>query len=62
MFGSWVLDVAIGLVVVFILFATICATVREGLDAWFKTRAAFLERGIRELLNDREGQGLSKDL
>jgi hypothetical protein len=62
MFGSWVLDVAIGLVVVFILFATICATVREGLDAWFKTRAAFLERGIRELLNDRDGKGLSKDL
>lgn len=62
MFGSWILDVAIGLIVVFILFSTICATVREGLDAWLKTRAAFLERGIRELLNDREGKGLSKDL
>lgn len=62
MFGSWILDVAIGLIVVFILFSTICATVREGLDAWLKTRAAFLERGIRELLNDRDGQGLSKSL
>lgn len=60
MFGSWVLDVAIGLIVVFILFATICATLREGLEAWLKTRAAFLERGIRELLNDPQGNGLSR--
>jgi hypothetical protein len=60
MFGSAVLDVAIGLIVVFILFATICTTVREGLDAWLKTRAAFLERGIRELLNDANGDGLSR--
>lgn len=62
MFGSWVLDVAIGLIVVFILFATICASVREGLEAWMKTRAAFLERGIRELLNDKDGTGLNRHL
>jgi hypothetical protein len=62
MFGSWVLDVAIGLVVVFILFSTICASVREGLEACMKTRAAFLERGIRELLNDKDGTGLNRQL
>jgi hypothetical protein len=61
MFGSWVLDVAIGLVAVYILFATICTTVREGIEGRLKMRAAFLERGIRELLNDEKGTGLSRE-
>lgn len=60
MFGSWVLDVGIGLIVVFILFATICSSVREGIEACMKTRASFLERGIRELLNDKKGTGLNR--
>lgn len=59
MFGSWVLEVAIGLIFVFLLFGTICAALREGIEAWLKTRAAYLERGIRELLHDKTGQGLA---
>lgn len=62
MFGSWILDVGIGLIVVFILFSTVCSTVREGIDGWLKTRAAFLERGIREMLGDRNGEKLCKDV
>lgn len=30
------------------------------MDAWLKTRAAFLEYGIREMLHDKPGQGLAK--
>ena len=60
MFGSWVLEVAIGLIFVFLLFSTICAALREGIEAWTKTRAAYLERGIRELLHDVRGTGLAR--
>ena len=60
MFGSWVLEVAIGLIFVFFLFSTVCAAVREGIESWTKTRAAYLERGIRELLNDVEAKGLAR--
>lgn len=60
MFNSSVLDVALGLVVVFILLSTVCTAIREGLESVLKTRAAYLERGIRELLNDREGAGTAR--
>src|SRR5690606_4141461 len=33
---------------------------REGIEAWMKTRAAFLEHGIRELLHDKKAEGLAK--
>lgn len=60
MFGSTVLEVAIGLIVVFILVGAICSAIREGIEAWLKTRAAYLEHGIRQLLNDKKGTGLAK--
>lgn len=61
MFGSEVLDVAIGLVLVFLLLSLFATAVREGLESVFKTRAVFLEAGIRELLDDRLGNGLARD-
>jgi hypothetical protein len=61
MFGSLVLEVAIGVVLVFLLFSTICAALREGIEAWTKTRAAYLERGLRELLHDQTGIGLARE-
>jgi len=61
MFGSGVLEVAIGLIFVFLLFSTICAAIREGIETFTKTRAAYLERGLRELLHDKEGVGLAKE-
>ena len=60
MFGSEILEVAIGVIFVFILVSIICSTVREGIEAWLKTRAAHLERGLRELLHDQNGEGLAK--
>ncbi|WP_211710139.1 hypothetical protein [Mucilaginibacter xinganensis] len=49
-----------GLIFVFILVSTICTAIREGIEAKLKTRAAYLERGIRQLLHDTDGTGLAK--
>ncbi len=62
MFGSDILEVATGVVFVFVLISTICTAIRESLEAWLKTRASYLEFGIRELLQDRMGTGLAKSL
>lgn len=56
MFGSEVLEVAIGIVFVFLLVSVLCSALREGIEAWMKTRAAYLERGVRELLHDHEAR------
>jgi len=56
------LEVTVGIVFVFVLVSTICSAVREGVEAWFKTRASFLEYGIRQLLNDPHGVGIAKEL
>ena len=57
MFGSATLEVMIGIVLVFVLFSTICTAIREGIEAWLKTRAAYLELGILQLLKDKDGSG-----
>lgn len=60
MFGSQILEVAIGVIFVFILVSTVCSMIREGIEAWLKTRAAYLEYGIREMLQDKHGDGIVK--
>jgi len=62
MFGSSVLDIAIGLVFMYLLLSLICTAVQEGLEGWLKVRAVDLERGIRELLQDQDGTGLTTEL
>jgi hypothetical protein len=62
MLGSDILEVAIGVVFVFVLISTICTAVREGIEAWLKTRASYLEFGIRQLLHDPKGSGITKQL
>jgi hypothetical protein len=59
MFNSDILEVAIGVIFVFILVSIICSAVREGIETKLKTRAAYLEHGIRELLRDPSGRGLT---
>lgn len=56
------LDLAIGMIVVFLLVSTLCSAVREAIEGVLKTRAAYLESGIRELLDDRDGKGLTERL
>jgi hypothetical protein len=62
MFGSKILDVAIGLVFVYIIVSVLCTAVREGIEAFLKTRAAYLEHGIRLLLQNHAGNGIVKDV
>jgi len=51
MFGSTVLDVAIGLVFVYLLLAIICTSANEIVSALTKSRGNLLREGIRQLLN-----------
>jgi hypothetical protein len=55
MFGSAVLDVAIGLSFVFVLTSLLCSAVQEWISAAGQWRARILERGIRSLLLDGAG-------
>lgn len=61
MLGSAILDVAIGVVFVYLWVSLICSSIREGIESWTKTRAAYLEYGIRQLL-ESGGQGLAQQL
>ncbi len=56
------LEVLVGIIFFFLLVSIICSAIREGIEAWRKTRAAYLERGIRELLHDPDGDGLAKSV
>ena len=60
MFNSIILDVVIGLALVFILVSTVCTAVREAIESVLKTRAAYLECAIRELLREPDGTGLAQ--
>lgn len=62
MFDSAVLDTVAGVVFVLVLFSTVCAALRESVEALLKTRASYLEYGIRELLNDKGAGGLVEQL
>lgn len=59
MFGSETLEVMIGIIFVFILISTICSAIREIIEAVVKSRAAYLEHGIRQLLQDQNGTELA---
>lgn len=59
MLGSVVLDVAVGLVLMYLLLALVCSALRETIESVVKSRSAHLERGIRELLHDPQGVGLA---
>jgi hypothetical protein len=60
MFGLGMLDVAIGLSLVFFVFSLALTAANEALDAWLKLRASNLERGLRELLDDEDGTRFAK--
>ncbi|HZU51758.1 MAG TPA: hypothetical protein VE968_07775 [Sphingomicrobium sp.] len=62
MFNSQTLEIAIGLVFVFLVASLLCSTVRELIESILKTRAIQLERGIRLLLDDPDGTGTTKEL
>jgi len=60
MLGSTILEVGIGIVLGFLLLSFIATAAREAIESWMKSRATYLERGIRELLADPNGSGMAK--
>ena len=62
MFGSAVLDVGIGVTLLFLFVSLICSALREAIETALKSRAMDLERGIREILHDRTGTQIAKAL
>ena len=55
MFNSETLEVAIGMVFLFLLMSLICTAVKEWIEALLKWRAMDLERAMRTLLDDPDG-------
>jgi hypothetical protein len=55
MLGWEILDVALGLVFIYLLLSLIASAVREAAEMVIKARAVHLERGIREMLQDPTG-------
>jgi hypothetical protein len=53
--GFPLLDVAIGLIFVYLLLSLICSSLNEGLESILRNRAIDLEAGIRRLLADEDG-------
>ena len=54
LFNSTVLDVAIGLVFVYLLLAIICTAANEWISGLLRTRAKMLEKGLTQLLDDQK--------
>jgi hypothetical protein len=57
MFGSEIVDVAIGMIFTYLLLSLICSALNELIERNLKNRATDLEKGLRELLNDPTGTG-----
>lgn len=61
MFGSEVLDVAIGLILIFLLLSLVCSSIREAFETVLRHRSSDLEHGIREMFGDRTDKGMVAD-
>jgi len=61
MFGSAILDVAIGLISIFLFLSLIGTAINEWISGVLKLRSKNLEEGIRNILNDPDGSGLAKE-
>jgi hypothetical protein len=60
MFNSNIIDVAIGLVFIFLLLSLICSAAHELIEMLLKERAANLEKGIQELAGNDPKDFVSK--
>lgn len=60
MFGSEVLDVAIGLFVTYLILSTVCSGINEFIAGIFAKRANTLEEWLRRAFQDPTGENLTK--
>src|SRR5262245_25463572 len=59
MFGSSIVDIAIGMVFIYLLLSLICSAANEIIERYSRKRASDLENGIKEMF---QSQDLVKDL
>ncbi len=52
------LDTGIGIIFLYLLLSLICTALMEIIEAWLKKRSTDLERGIREMLGERDDDEL----
>jgi hypothetical protein len=62
MLGSSVLEVAIGVVFVYLLLSLICTALNEGISSMLNKRGKNLFEGVKNLLNDPEFTGLAQQV
>src|SRR5437763_12565718 len=62
MFGSTILEVAIGVIFVYLLVSLICTAISEGIATVLNKRGRNLFEGIANLLNDPKFTGLAQQL
>ncbi len=60
MFGSYILDVTIGLIFIYLFLSLFCTTIMELISNMLALRAKNLENGIKALLGDPKGADLAK--
>src|ERR1700756_6025805 len=60
MFGSNSLEVATGIIFIFLLLSLICSVINEGIAAALEQRGKNLLEGIKNLLNDPEFTSLAQ--
>lgn len=62
MFGSNVLEVAIGVIFIYLLLSLVCTALNEGIASLLDKRSDNLFEGIKNLLNDPQFTGLAQQL
>lgn len=62
MFGSQTLEVAMGLVFIYLLLSLICSALNEWVATFWSMRSKTLESGLRNLLDDPQATRLAKAL
>lgn len=62
MLNSAILEVGIGLILVYLVFGLVCAAINEQIARMFTLRAETLWAGIRSLLTDGPGTGLARNI
>ncbi|HKB66421.1 MAG TPA: hypothetical protein VKC61_11240 [Pyrinomonadaceae bacterium] len=56
MFGLQIIDIAVGLIFIYLILALTCTAVNELIAGWVDRRTKNLVQGIRNLLNDAKGK------
>jgi len=62
MFGSSILEVAIGMIFFYLFLSLICSTINEGIASLINKRGKNLFEGVKNLLNDPKFTGLAQQL